>query len=391
MNLSTFDAVIDRRGTESTKWDRLRVEYGDERLLPLWLADMDFPTSNAIQQALIRRAMHPIYGYTDRGPLYPKLFAERFSSRFSTPLEHENVVLSTGVMYSITAALTLFTAPGDKILIPRPCYRPFVTATVSSGRIPAFADMPETPSGFVLDWDVLDRVARECRAVIICNPHNPTGRILSKEELEGIVNLAERHDLIVISDEIHADFSYHPDSFIPIANLGESIRSRLVSCVAPTKSFNLAGLKVSAAFLWNPSMLRRFREHATTIGISSINLFAMEAVKAAYRDSQEWQDALLRYLSENRNLVRQFVNEHGDRLSAHVPEGTYFYWIRINGMRGAYETLIREAHVALGNGTDFHPNATEYVRLNFACPKSTLIEALRRIDEFLRGGMPTPA
>lgn len=383
-----FDRIIDRRRTESTKWDRLRIEYHDEDLLPLWLADMDFATSEAIRDALVRRAEHPIYGYTDRGPLYPKLFADRFRSRYAVPVGADNVVLSTGVMYSIAAAISLFTRPGDGIVIPRPCYHPFIATVVGSGRRPIFSDMLPGEHGCGYDWDDLERAAAEATAIIVCNPHNPTGRVCTEEELRRLADIAEKNDLLVISDEIHADFTYPPHELVPIACLGTGIRKRLVSCVSPTKSFNLAGLKVSAALIWNPDMLSRFRAHASTVGIASINVFALEALKAAYLESQGWQDELLAYLEKNREVVKAFIGARAPQVEAFLPEGTYFYWMRLPGMHGAYERLIREGHVALGNGCDFHPDADEFVRLNFACPRRTLDEALARIGRVLEGGMP---
>lgn len=385
---SDFDRIIERRGTESTKWDRLRLEYHDEKLLPLWLADMDFATSEAIRDALVARARHPIYGYTDRGPTYAKLFADRFRSHHAMPVEPENVVLSTGVMYSVAAAITLFTQPGDGVLIPRPCYHPFITSVENTGRRVVFSDLVEGAHGYEYNWDELERIAPSARAIILCNPHNPTGRVCTQAELRHLADLAERHDLLVISDEIHSDFVYPPASFLSIACLDERIRSRLVCCVSPTKSFNLAGVKVSAALIWNPEMLERFRSHAATVGISSINVFALEALKAAYLGSHVWQEGLLSYLAENRETVRKFVEAHAPAVEAHEPQGTYFYWMRLTGMKGAYELLIREGHVALGNGTDFHPRANEFVRLNYACPRRILDEALSRIDRVLRGGMP---
>ena len=388
MTTADFDRIIDRRGTESTKWDRLRVEYQDEDLLPLWLADMDFATSEAIRDALVRRAEHPIYGYTDRGPLYPRLFADRFRTRYGVPVESDNVVLSTGVMDSIAAAISLFTQPGDSIVIPRPCYHPFVATVVGSRRRPVFSDMLPGEHGYEYDWDGLERAAAEATAIIVCNPHNPTGRVCTEDELRHLADIAEKNDLLVISDEIHADFTYAPHALTPIANLGKGIRGRLVSCVSPTKSFNLAGVKVSAALIWNPDMLSRFRAHASTIGISSINIFALEALKAAYLESQDWQDELLSHLEKNRGVVKAFIEAHAPQVEAHLPEGTYFYWMRLPGMHGAYERLIREGHVALGNGRDFHPDADEFVRLNFACPRTILDEALSRIGRVLEGGMP---
>lgn len=378
-----FDKVIDRKGTESTKWDRLRLQYHDEDLLPLWLADMDFPVSDAIREALVKRASHPIYGYTDRGSLYYRLFADRFREYHGFDVEEEDVILSTGVMYSITAALHLFTEEGDGIMIFRPCYHPFVDAVENTGRIPVYVDMKDGEGEYVPDMETAEKCASRCRALLLCNPHNPTGRIFDEGELQAIADLCERYHLLIISDEIHSDFIYPGQRFSSIMMAGPYAKENTVCCVAPTKAFNLAGIKISAVFIKNREMRERFRKYAAVIGISSINLFAMEAVKAAYLNSREWQEKLLEYLEENRAIVTRFVKDR-QWVQGYEPEGTYFYWLRFPGIRDIYERLITKAHVALNNGTDFHPDAEDYVRLNFACPKKILNEALNRIDRMMK-------
>lgn len=374
-----FDRAIDRSGTEATKWDRFGASTCDPtRPLPLWLADMDLATSEEITDALTARAAHPIYGYTDRGPQYQELFAERFAKTHGA-LETENVVLSTGVMYSIAAAIDLFTGPGDGVLIMRPCYRPFTVTTERLGRMPVFVDMPDTPHGFELDIPSLDEAAARCRALILCNPHNPTGRVFSERELKAIADICERHGLTIIADEIHCDFVYPPHRFASIATVSPYAREQSICCVAPTKSFNLAGIKVSAALIRNPVMLERFRVRAQVTGINSINLFAMEAVKAAYRRSANWQRALLSYLEGNRELVASFIEESGVRVRAHKPEGTYFFWLEFPGRQDVTKRLRDEAGVILSDGVEFAPGCSERSRLNFACPRPVLSEALARI------------
>lgn len=378
-----FDEVIERRGTEATKWDRMRCLYHDEELLPLWLADMDFPVSDAVRQALVKRASHPIYGYTDRGKQYYRLFAKRFREHHGFNVEEEDVILSTGVMYSIAAALHLFTEEGDGIMIFRPCYHPFVDTVENTGRVPVYVDMKAGDGKYVPDLEEAEKCASRCRALLFCNPHNPTGRIFDNRELKAISELCERHHLLIISDEIHSDFIYSEHRFSSIMAVSSYAEENTICCVSPTKAFNLAGLKISAVFIKNKERRECFRKYAAIIGISSINLFAMEAVKAAYTDSEKWQKALLEYLEENRAIVTRFVNAH-DWVRGYVPEGTYFYWLRFQGIPGICEKLIKEAHVALNDGTDFHPGAEEYVRLNFACPKKILNEALLRIERMMR-------
>lgn len=380
-----FDQIIDRRGTESTKWDRLRFQYHDEEIVPLWLADMDFPVSAAIHQALVKRAEHPIYGYSDRGPEYYRLFADRFREYHGMNIKEDEVVLSTGVIYSIAAAIHLFTEKGDKVLIFRPCYRPFVDTIENTRRVPVYIDMKDTGEKYVLDLEKMEKVASECKALILCNPHNPTGRILDENELNAIAKICEKHGILIISDEIHSDFVYSGYKFKSIIDISEYTRNHTICCVAPTKSFNLAGLKISAVFIPNKKMKDKFQKYASVIGISSINVFAMEAVKAAYTRSQEWQNELLTYLQENRRIVSGFIDRH-EWVIGYMPEGTYFYWLHFKGNSNIYERLIKEAHVALNEGTVFHPEALGFARLNFACPKQILNGALLRIERMMLEG-----
>lgn len=378
-NRTYFDRVIDRNGTESTKWDRHACGLDTSRdQLPLWLADMDFATSEEITAALMARAAHPIYGYTDRGPQYQELFAERFSSTHGG-VNPDQVVLSTGVMYSIAAALEEFTRPGDGVLIMKPCYHPFVVTTEQLGRTPIYVSLIDTERGFEIDEDALDKAAASCRALLLCNPHNPTGRVFSVKELCYFGAVCERYGLVAISDEIHCDFVYGPNVFTSLAAVSPYAREHGVCCVSPTKSFNLAGLKVSAAIINNQSMFDRFRTRAKVTGINSINLFAMEAIKAAYRQSNDWQHSLLSYLEGNRELIARFVDESSDYVHAHTPEGTYFFWLHFPGQRDAALHLASDEGVILSPGTDFDARLSEWARLNFACPRSVLSEALVRI------------
>lgn len=379
-----FDREIDRSGTEATKWSRYdNLGFGDSCSFPLWLADMDLPTSVEISRALIKRAEHPIYGYTDRGPEYQRLFAERFDSSHQG-VKPSDVVLSTGVMYSIAGALEIFTNPGDCVLIMRPCYRPFVTTVESLGRKPVFVDMIQGKDAYEIDFDGMDHAAAQCRAFILCNPHNPTGRVFTHGELESLAALCERHQLIVISDEIHSDFVYGDSKFSSIATASQYVRDHGVFCVAPTKAFNLAGIKISAALIFNQDMNRRFVGRAKTVGINSINLFAMEALKAAYVQSGSWQEGLLQYLGDNRDIVTRFVEANRGSIQAYRPEGTYFYWLNFPEVENVATHLAHEARVVLNDGTDFSPYCSEWARLNYACPQRVLTSALERIASWRR-------
>lgn len=384
-----FDQVIDRKHSESTKWDRYRLQYHDEDLLPLWLADMDFPTSDAIRYALAQRAQHPIYGYTDRGEIYYELFAQRFNQRYNYDIDQSNVVLSTGVMYSISAAIRLFSNRGDKIMVHTPCYHPFIDMIIQNNRNVVMTPLKIRDSIDTFDFeDMESKWDENIKMLILCNPHNPTGRVFTLEELNELALFCERHQIIIVSDEIHCDFTYE-STFHTILNISEYTKDHTICCVAPTKSFNLAGIKISAAIIKNPTMLEMFRKEAITSGIASINIFALEALKAAYQHSGNWQCELLKYLKDNRDFACDYIHKNMKDVHFFIPEGTYFLWLDFNDSyipKTLHEDLITKAHVALSKGSEFERGMSKWARVNFACPRSVLKEALDRICEMIRKG-----
>lgn len=374
-----FNTVIDRTKSEATKWDRYKI--GSD-VLPMWLADMDLPVSNEIKKALVKRANHPIYGYSDRGKQYYEVFAQRFQDRFHYNIHADEVILSTGVIYSITASIQLFTNQGDSILIPTPCYHPFIDCVKNSKRKVIHVKMKEHLQYYEMDFQMLEKVVDDTvKAIILCNPHNPTGRVFTQKELKQLSDFCERHQLLIFSDEIHCDFLYDTD-FIPIMNVSEYTKYHTIAYVSPTKAFNLAGLKVSAIFLKQPQMKKALKEYCAHIGISSINIFAMEAVKAAYEKSDVWQREALAYIDENRRIIERFVQTHCEQIQAAQPQGTYFYWLCF--AKDIHAELMQNTHIICSDGNEFGDFYATYERLNFACPKQMILEALQRLERFLQ-------
>lgn len=380
-----FDNHIDRSNKEATKWERYRNEMKGE-FIPLWIADMDLPCSEAIQASLIKRAKHSIYGYTDRSTSYNALFATRFSSRYVYEIDKDDVILSTGVMYSIACALRLFTKEQDEIVVFTPCYHPFRTTIENCGRRITTCTLKEKAGRFFVDEVELDKKLETATALLLCNPHNPTGKVFTKREVACIANLCEKHNAIIISDEIHCDITYEHPVFHPIMMENEYTKQHTVACVSPTKSFNIAGLKISAAIIKNREWYVRFQKEASTTGISSINLFAMEAVKAAYLQSDEWQKEVMLYLKGNREFIDNFLQMHMPNINYNKPEGTYFYWLDFsNYVYGDtfFKKFKEEGGIILSKGEEFDENCTHWLRMNFACPREMIKDALYKIKELL--------
>lgn len=379
-----FDEEIDRRYTEATKWDQF-LEISTTSI-PLWIADMDLRTSKAIENALIKRASHPIYGYSDRNDKYNQLIAERFNQQHEYGIEKEDIILSTGVMYSINASIQLFTKKNDKIIIFTPCYYPFRKVIEENDRI--LYDIPlRVNERYEIDFDTLESINdASVTAMILCNPHNPTGRILEEYERKRLAIFCEKHKILIVADEIHSDFDYD-NKFQTILNTSEYTKQNTICCVSPTKAFNLAGIKISAAIIKNKDKARKFQSHVSLIGINSINVFAMEACKAAYLHSADWQRQLLDYLQINRTYAYNFINKNLPDAHVFLPDGTYFLWVDINEYLFTADELqlriIQEADVIISPGIEFSKQTLGYIRINFASPRAKLEIGLFRLQKWL--------
>lgn len=384
--MNEIDKIIDRRNTESTKWDRyINNLPNDVDMIPMWIADMDLACSNLIVESLVRRAKHPIYGYTDRTTKYNKIISNWCNKNYSYEVSPDNVVLSTGVMYSISLAIKLLSTEGDGIMVFKPCYNPFITTISGNNRRIVSLHLNKVGDSYDIDFLELEKKAKESAILLLCNPHNPSGKIFTKEELKKIANICEDNDVRIISDEIHADFSFSK-KFFPIMNVNEWTKENVISCLSPTKTFNIAGLKISYVLIKNVEMKNIFERQAKLTGINSINLFAMEALKSAYLDSENWLLQLKQYLEGNREILENFIKNKIPELTFVKPEGTYFYWVDFSSLGGEIfiEKLFKKG-VILSKGIEFSEWSKDFARINIALPKEHLIKALE-IIESLKGG-----
>ena len=384
--MNEMNEIIDRSNTESTKWDRFINELpNDVEMIPLWIADMDLACSSSVVESLVRRAKHPIYGYTDRTIKYNKTISEWCNKNYSYDVSPDNVVLSTGVMYSISLAIKLLSEENDGIMVFKPCYNPFITTINGNNRKVVSLHLNKVEDSYEIDYLELEKKAKESTILLLCNPHNPSGKIFTKEELIKIANICEDNNVRIISDEIHADFCFSK-KFFPIMNVNEWTKENVISCLSPTKTFNLAGLKISYVLIKNFEMKNVFERQAKLIGINSINLFAMEALKSAYLDSESWFIQLKRYLKENREILENFIKNKIPELTFVKPEGTYFYWIDFSPLGGEkfIEKLFKKG-VILSKGIEFSEWSKDFARINIALPKKRLVKALETIER-LKGG-----
>jgi cystathionine beta-lyase len=372
-----FDRVLERRGTDSNKWQR----YGDD-VLPLWVADMDFVSSEPIIEALHRRIDHAIFGYTRPTHELRVAILERLKRLYQWEVQEEDVLFLPGLVTGLNVAYHAFSHPGDGVLVQTPVYFHFVHDPVMHGRAVDNSPLVRRGDTYEIDFDDLERsVSHRTKIFLFCNPHNPVARVYTRKELERVAEICLRHKIIVCSDEIHCDLVFPGHAHIPLATLSPEVASQSITLMAPSKTFNLAGLHCGFAIIQNPS-LRKIWETFSHGLIPGVNIMGHVAALAGYRDGQDWLDQVLLYLRANREFVARFLREKLPSIRMARMEATYLAWLdcRDSGILGnPSDFFLRKAKVALNDGSEFGKGGEGFVRLNFACPRQTLTEALERM------------
>jgi cystathionine beta-lyase len=387
-----FDEVIDRRGTSCVKWDDMpsTIDCPPSTIIPLWVADMDFRAAPAILEAVRKRAEHGVFGYTIVGEDYYEAVIRWFRRRHQWTIRREEILYTTGVVPAMSVAIKALTMPGEKVLILSPDYNCFFSSVRNNGCEVLETALVRADDSFVVDWtDFEAKCADEKTTVfLLCNPHNPTGRVWTREELERMNLICLRHDVKVISDEIHCELMMPGHAFQPFAAVSEACRQNSVILNSPSKSFNIAGLQAANIICAQPEWRRRLDRAININEVCDLNPFGPVALVAAYNESEDWIDELCQYLWGNYCALRDFVAEHLPQLVVCRLEGTYLPWVDISALgitsQQLADRLLQEARVRVNPGTMYGPVTGEgYIRLNIACPRSLLIEALRRIRDVI--------
>lgn len=380
-----FDAPFDRHDTLSLKWDYCPRTYGLHDVIPMWVADMDFPAPQPVVEALRARAAHPAYGYASTPSGFWDAAVSWLRDRHRWDVHHSWLARSPGVVPALSLCVTAFTQPGDKIVVQPPVYYPFFGAVENNGRRLVRNPLVFEDGRFRMDLDDLERtIDSRTRMLILCSPHNPVGRVWTKEELERLGEICARHDLLVLSDEIHMDLVYRGQRHVPFASISSSLADRTVTCVAPSKTFNIAGLATSLVVASNPSLLARYRAALMASGLGISSLFGVVGLEAAYRSGADWLDQLLVYLEGNVDFADAFFRDRIPSLRFVRPEGTYLALVdcRELGLAQAPldEFFLRTARVYFDSGPMFGEECTGFERINFGCRRALLAEALERIE-----------
>jgi cysteine-S-conjugate beta-lyase len=372
-----FDQIVERKGTDSIKWQR----YGND-VIPLWVADMDFVSPEPIVKALHERVDHRVFGYASPDEELISVIQDRLKRLYRWDVLAEHIIFVPGVVTGLNLAFHLFADPGDGVLVQPPVYSHFITDPVIRGR--RLIDPPLIKKGgtYEIDFDLFEKtINTRTRIYVLCNPHNPVGRVFRTDELERLADICIRHNILICADEIHCDLLYPGYQHIPIATLGNEVAERTITFMSPSKTFNLAGLKCSFAIISNP-LLREAWVRGSEGLIPHVNIMGLTAALAGFKDGQGWLDQCLSYLKGNRDFLVEYVREKLPSISMTRMEGTYLAWLDCtkSGIRGnPFYFFLREGKVALNDGAECGKGGEGFVRLNFACPRKTLVDALERM------------
>jgi cystathionine beta-lyase len=390
IELNRFDRVINRKGTDSAKWDYTKNIFGVDDVLPMWVADMDFPAPDEVIDALHTRVDHGIFGYTMPGNETEKSIQRWLKKRHDWEIADNIITYTPGIVTALSIAIQAYTESDDKIVVQPPVYYPFFDMPKKHNREVLFNKLHlNKDNRYDIDFEDLEEklADQKTKMFILCNPHNPSGRVWSKEELTKIGQLCIKHDVLIVSDDIHSDLLLFGNRYTPIASISEVIANQTITCIAPSKTFNLAGLQSSAVLIANDSLKRKFNSVLQLHGLTSINTLGAEAMKAAYTHGQTWLDELICYFEESVLFIENYLKEHLPSVKVIRPEASYLVWLDVRDLEirddELKNLLLNKGKLALHLGSTFGENGSGFLRMNFACSRESLKEGLVRLVKAL--------
>ncbi|HUX94500.1 MAG TPA: PatB family C-S lyase [Bacteroidales bacterium] len=381
-----FDETIDRRGTDSIKYDLRKDTFGKNEVIPMWVADMDFETPDFIVNALQNRLNHHIYGYTYRPEDYYSSIINWHLSRHNWKIEREWISYTPGVVPALNIATLAFSLSGDSIAVQPPVYFPFFSAVKAHGRNLIYNQLTETPDGWKMDFEtLLSSIDSSTRMIIISNPHNPVGRAWSEQELNQLAEICLKNKILILSDEIHSDLVLPGYHHVPVASISEEIADITITCLAPSKTFNLAGLSTSSVVISNTELRRSFRKTLKSLHIGNGNIFGTIASIAAYSRGEAWLDSLLDYIDGNIEYVNEYCRKMIPEIVPVKTEATYMIWLdcRKFGMTGKelMNFFVNSAGVGMNEGSTFGPGGEGFMRMNVATSMKNVAMAMQQIED----------
>lgn len=379
-----FDTIVDRSNNFAAKWSEMDKKYGTNDLLPMWIADMDFKAAPCIVEAIRNRLDQEIYGYTTRPDSYNESIVNWVSKRFGWNIKKEWLIFSPGVMPSISLIIQELTDKNDKIMIQEPVYSPFNGIVKANDRELVISPLIKEENGnYVMNYAEIEANIKDVKLFILCNPHNPVGRVWTKEELIKLGDICIRNNVKVISDEIHCDIILKGHKHTPFGSISEEFAQNSITCMAPTKTFNIAGLQMSQVILPNEDDYNKLDTAFTRIDIKRNNAFSLVATEAAYNHGEDWLDEFLEYLEGNIDYAVKYIQDNIPTLKVNKPEATYLLWVDFSKLGKSDDeiakALVEKGKIALNNGPSFGIGGSQFQRINLACPRSMVEEGLSRI------------
>lgn len=386
-----FDKIIDRKGTDCLKFDAAKRRHRPEDVLPLWIADMDFEVSPAITKALTERVKHGIFGYSESDPdrLF-KVLQNWFHTEHNWDIQKEWLLQTPGVVFALAMAVRAYTKPGDAVLLQQPVYYPFKMVIEDNGRKVVNTPLLKNNDHYEMDFTSLEEsiVQNKIKLLLFCNPHNPVGRVWTEAELKQLGDICLKHDVIVVSDEIHQDFTWGNHKHFVYANLGKSYAQNCVICTAPSKTFNIAGLQASNIFIPNKELRKQFKKEIDRAGYSQLNTLGLVALEAAYKEGKPWLTEVKEYIWQNYVFTQNYLKENLPEIKLSPLEGTYLIWLDFRSLNLTESEreylLLQKAKLWLDSGAIFGNDGDGFERINIACPRATLTEALERLTKAIK-------
>ncbi len=385
-----FNRVINRENTSCVKYDLRKEYFGKADVIPLWVADMDFDTPDFIRQAIIKRAEHPIYGYGIKTDSWYQSIISWLKERHHWQVEKNQISFSPGVVPGFTFALLALTKPGDQVVVQPPVYFPFFNSVTDNGRILLHNQLVENDNYYTIDFDDLEEKLRQpkTKILILSSPHNPVGRVWKKEELERMVNLCHENGVVILSDEIHGDLVLSGQTHIPTASISAKAQEITITFMAPSKTFNLAGMATSFLVIQNPELKAKYDEMLNALHLNGGNIFGALALEAAYENGSEWLNQLLNYIEQNVDLTQDFLRNNVPQITFLKPEATYLLWLNCKSLQlndvDLQKFFVEKANLGLNGGIVFGPGGSGFMRMNVACPRAILEQALTNLAKAFR-------
>lgn len=384
-----FDQINDRRNSDALKLEALKPRWGRTDLLPMWVADMDFKTPSFIVKALEKRMECEIFGYTSKPNEWYEAIIKWQKKRFGWNISSNMISFTPGVVPALAMAVQAFTQKGDKVLIQQPVYYPFSLVVENNDRTLVNSPLELIDGKYRINFEKLEQDIKGCKLFLFCHPHNPGGRVWTREELEKVAHICHKNNVIIVSDEIHADLTLSPHKHIPFPSVSEEARNNSIMFGSPSKAFNMAGFASSYAVIENPEIRKKFQSYVEGNMLGDGNVFAFQTVIAAYNEGEEWLGQLLAYIQKNIDFLVDYIEKNIPKIKMIVPEASYLVFLDFRELdlcqKGIVELCVDKAHLALNDGAMYGKEGEGFMRINLACPQSVIKQALEQLKSAVNG------